>query len=315
MSAITAPTTPPIDVERPLLVCGVGRSGTSLLQSMLNAHSQLAFPPETHFFRRHVLGQGAAVWRASSVDERRARLALDLDLARAGLDVDALARCAAPGQAFRALLAAVAAAEGKPRVGDKDPRNIDVLPALAREFPAAVLVHIVRDPRDVLASRMKAAWSAHRPWWVHPLIYAEQLRRGCAEGRRSFGERYLEVRYESLLAAPEAELRRVCERAELPFEPGMLDFAASARRLVAPGEHAWKKETLGPLLSGNTGKWSASLSPFQVAYCESASAIAFERFGYERADGSSALLDAATALLRHTLRAAYDLRTRRETTR
>ena len=43
-----------VDLERPVLVCGIGRSGTSLLQSMLNAHHDLCFPPETHFFRRFV---------------------------------------------------------------------------------------------------------------------------------------------------------------------------------------------------------------------------------------------------------------------
>lgn len=315
MNTAISTTTHPIDVERPLFVCGVGRSGTSLLQSMLNAHSALAFPPETHFFRRYAIGRGAAQWRVSSSDERRARLALDLELARAGVDVEALAQLPDPGHAFRALLCAVAAAEGKQRVGDKDPRNIDALPALAREFPAAHLVHIVRDPRDVLTSRMQAAWSAHRPWWVHPLIYAEQLRRGCAEGRACFGERYLEVHYEALIAAPERELRRICDHADLAFEPAMLDFAASARRLVDPREHSWKKETLGPLLTANAGKWAQALSPFQVAYCESATSIAFDRFAYVRADAGSALLDAATALLRRTLRAAYDRRARQEPNR
>jgi len=35
----------------PIFIVGVGRSGTSLVQSMLNAHSKIAFPPETHFVR------------------------------------------------------------------------------------------------------------------------------------------------------------------------------------------------------------------------------------------------------------------------
>ncbi len=38
---------------RSIFVVGVGRSGTSLLQSMLAAHSELAFPPETGFLRRY----------------------------------------------------------------------------------------------------------------------------------------------------------------------------------------------------------------------------------------------------------------------
>jgi len=38
-----------------VFITGVGRSGTTLLQSMLHAHSQVHFPPETHFFKRHIL--------------------------------------------------------------------------------------------------------------------------------------------------------------------------------------------------------------------------------------------------------------------
>ena len=39
---------------RPIFIVGVGRSGTSLLQSMLHAHPYISFLPETHFFRHYV---------------------------------------------------------------------------------------------------------------------------------------------------------------------------------------------------------------------------------------------------------------------
>ena len=38
----------------PIFIIGVGRSGTSLLQSMLNSHSKIAFTPETHFIRSYM---------------------------------------------------------------------------------------------------------------------------------------------------------------------------------------------------------------------------------------------------------------------
>jgi hypothetical protein len=277
-----------VDLERPVLVCGVGRSGTSLLQSMLNAHPELAFPPETHFFRRHVMPGELDAWGGPEREALRMRLADDTDFARAGVDPAVVLAADSPLGGFRALLAEVARAQGKRRVGDKDPRSIDCLPELARAFPEARVVHVVRDPRDVLVSRMKAAWSAHRPWWVHPLIQAEQLRRGRTEGPACFGERYLEVRY-----------------LELDFVPEMLDFGASARSLVDARELSWKKETLGPLLAGNAGKWRAALTPFQVAWTEAVCAESFDELGYRRADGGSALLDAAAAAGRAAMRRAY----------
>ena len=40
---------------RNLLIVGVGRSGTSLLQSMLAAHSGIVMMPETSFIRRYLI--------------------------------------------------------------------------------------------------------------------------------------------------------------------------------------------------------------------------------------------------------------------
>jgi len=37
-----------------IFIIGVGRSGTTLLQVMLNSHSKIAFLPETHFFRFYI---------------------------------------------------------------------------------------------------------------------------------------------------------------------------------------------------------------------------------------------------------------------
>jgi len=274
-----------VDVERPVLVLGVGRSGTSLLQSMLNAHPELAFPPETHFFRRYVAPGAFEAWGEGERAALRRLLEADDDFARAGItprELLAHPRAeAGPSGAFEALLELTAQRAQKSRVGDKDPKNIDSLPALAEAFPGAFVIHLVRDPRDVLLSRTKAAWSAKRPWWTHPWIYREQLRHGGRMGRLLFGERYLELRYEDLLAEPEAKLRRLLRHVELDWDPAVLSFGESAARLVDERELAWKRETLGPLLAGNCGKWREGLRPAQVAYCEEVCREAFQLHGYE----------------------------------
>ena len=79
---------------------------------------------------------------------------------------------------------AFAEARGKPRVGDKDPRCIEFLPLLARHWPAAHVVHVIRDPRAVLASKKKAAWSRHRSVVTHVFANRVQLRAGRCDGQR-----------------------------------------------------------------------------------------------------------------------------------
>lgn len=302
---------PQVDLERPVFVCGVGRSGTSLLQSMLNAHPELCFPPETHFFRRHVMG-ASGPWDAAARESLRAKLEVDEDFARAGvLPEDLLEDPLAdegPGGLFRSLLGRVATRHSKTRIGDKDPKNIECLPQLAMEFPRAFVLHVIRDPRDVLASRMKAAWSAARPWYVHPLIYAEQLRRGRLEGLAAFGCRYLELHYEELIGEPEATLQRVCEHIALTWDPSMLEFGSSAAELVDSREMSWKRETLGPLLSNNSGKWREALTPWQVAYTEAICAEAFDALGYERCKPVGLGLAGAAPLARHAMTWAYNRR-------
>lgn len=309
-----------VDMQRPVVICGVGRSGTSLLQSMLNAHPALCFPPETHFFRRYVADE-----RTRRRFERlgpaalQAALEADAEFARCKLDPRALlqpetGRGLNTARVFVRLLRSVAQRADKSRIGDKDPRSLDHLDSWKREFPAARVVHVIRDPRDVLLSRTKAAWSADRPWWAHIMICKEQLRRGRIVGQRAFGEAYLEVRYERLIADPDSALRRICEHIHLPFDRRMLEFGESAKELVADRELDWKRETLGPLLSNNTEKWRAGLTPFQVRLTERVARESFRDLGYEADDeaGDLRLQEhlalACAPILRFGASAAFQLR-------
>ncbi|MCY4373123.1 MAG: sulfotransferase, partial [Spirochaetaceae bacterium] len=148
------------------------------------------------------------------------------------------------------------------------PRCVELLPLLARHWPSAHVVHVIRDPRDVLASKKKAAWSRHRSSVTHVFVNRVQLSAGRRAGPLSFGPRYHEVVYEALLADPQTVLRRLTERIEVPYEEAMLHFGDAARSLVSDEELAWKRETLGPLLATNSGKWRRELTDWEAALAE-----------------------------------------------
>ena len=87
--------------------------------------------------------------------------------------------------------------------------------------------------------------------------------------KRQVGERtYREIKYEKLLEDPARELRSICEWLGVEYKPEMLEFSAAAAGLVSDDEYPWKKETTGPLLKSNYGKWKLELSQFEAELAE-----------------------------------------------
>jgi hypothetical protein len=152
-----------------------------------------------------------------------------------------------------------AAARGKERWGDKTPMYMQRLSMLERLFPTALYVHLIRDGRDCALSFAQMPEGIVTRSWAHPRDaggFACQWRAEVAAARklgRRVGPRYLELRYEQLVAEPAASLRDICEHVGLSFEPTMLDYAGSVdvsrqphqqslTRPPTPGLRAWKTD-------------------------------------------------------------------------
>ena len=276
-------------------IVGVGRSGTSLLQSMLAAHPQVTCLPETAFIRRMVFpgylhsifqrhGQ-KAVLLALAQDDYFGRTELDASkvigraLARGGL-LDAAV--------YREMLSSYAGKD-KAWAGDKDPRAIEFMPLLAEVLQDVHVIHVFRDPRDVLASKKKAAWSRKGHVWKHVFANRVQFRIGCIQGPALFGPKYHMVCYEDLLAAPEEVLDSLCKELGIQYDSSMLSFGNAAKKLVSEKEMSWKKETLGPLLACNMGKWKKKLHPREVRLTELCCREAIEVGNYKPDDRNDSL--------------------------
>lgn len=269
-----------------LFIVGVGRSGTSLLQSMFAAHPAVSFMPETSFLRRYVAT--AALTRKYMVGGERAvveMLAADAVFGRTGRDVPAMVRQAL--ERAEPLDVAVyhqmiqsRCKTGASWVGDKDPRLIEALPVIASMFQGATIVNIIRDPRDVLLSKKKAAWSCKGHVWKHIFANRVQLKLGRRLGRQLFGANYHEIQYEELIRFPEAILCGLCNNIGLPFSGEMLKFDKAAKELTSKNEYSWKKETLGPLLTNNKEKWVDGLDDREIVLTELSCREAFSVGSY-----------------------------------
>lgn len=216
-------------------VVGVGRSGTTLLRLMLDAHSQVAIPPETHFLPNLLEASGRLRFTPASVvdaiveDPHRRWNDFGIEREELHQRFRAIPRFNL-SDAIRAFYLLYAEQQGKERWGDKTPDYLKRMRRIERVLPEARFIHVIRDGRDVtLSNNRRIAERGHR----EPLPAGRSARRwrNRIEKARSDGPKlggYLEVRYEDLVIDTEPTLRRVCEFSALEFEPAMLRYHENA---------------------------------------------------------------------------------------
>jgi hypothetical protein len=270
-----------------LFIVGVGRSGTSLLQSMLGSHKKICFLPETQFLRKYLFhSKKNKAINKKGFQEFKNILKSDSAFKRLNISPN---DCVNENEfsvynVYEQILKIHLLKCKKEIPGDKDPRNLDFIKAIHKHFSEARVLHIIRDPRDVILSRTKADWSKKWPLFLHTCMYNTQLIRARQHSLKLFNTNYFELFYEDLIEKPEAELRKICEWLNISYDPCMQQYQEVAKSLVSTAEMQWKKETLGPLLSKNKEKWKKDFSPYQVALIESICKTAWKKLPYKKAN-------------------------------
>jgi len=263
----------------PIFIVGSPRSGTTLLHSLINRHPSIAISGETRFFadiykRRSAFGPLENFQnRQRLVDQylstaRIKRLHVDLAVLRQRLLDEATS--------YPALLTAImrccADARGKPHCGEKTPHHSFFTETLSDWYPGASIIHLVRDPRDVVASLQRMPW-APKSVLANASIWA-LFNRAAERSRHRPG--YLLVHYEKLVASPEQELARIFDHVGEEW-PDSLKLPADSS---AP--YVWPASVRGPVTRERIQKWREQLSPRDVSLVERIAGERLENYGYER---------------------------------
>jgi hypothetical protein len=266
----------------PVIVLGVGRSGTTLLRVMLDRSSELAIPYETFFVPQLAHRHGRRPNLAKFLDDL-GRLRTLYDWGIKPDDVrPRLHEGMTTSEAIAAIFETYAERQGKQRWGDKTPLYMQQLPLLERLFPDALWVHLVRDGRDAALSFLELPEGFSGKTWARPRTVAQFGARWRTEilaarrlGRHA-GSRYLELRYEELVDEPERWLRRVCEHVSLPWEPDMLDHTRPSDTAHMP-EHRNLAQPPTPGLRD----WRSQMSREDALVFEQVAGDVLQSAGYE----------------------------------
>lgn len=274
----------------PVFVLGSPRSGTTLLYDMLlSAGGFAVYLAESNIFNLLAPRFGDLSNRANRETLLKAWLGSKLFRA-SGLKAEEIKQrilldCRNPGDFLRTVMEGICALQGVPRWAENSPEGMLYLPVIKRLIPNALVVHIIRDGRDVATSLEKVRYVHPFPWeerqnLIGSGVYWEWIvQRGRAHGKR-LGKDYLEVRFEDLIASPQETLNQVGH-----FIDHELDYERIrqvAYGSVAKPNSSFKTEALGSNFNP-VGRWRKAFSPEQLPRFERMMGETLRELGYTSA--------------------------------
>ena len=291
-------------MTKPLILLGVSRSGTTLLRVVLDRSPGLAIPDESFFVPLLARRSGRTIDAERFLDDV-SRIPTIRDWGLTSADISERVRSGMRiGDAIAAVFEAYSDAAGKPRWGDKTPMYMRHLALLEELFPEAQYVHLIRDGRDAALSFLEMPEGTFTRTWAHPrtpaqfaCLWRKEVGDARALGRRVGPTRYLDVRYEELVADAESVVREICTFAAVAFEPAMLDYTGSVDVSAKPHQ----QRLLTPPTTG-VRSWREDMSATNVAAFDLVAGDLLGELGYAVGAGARSRPQAAI------VRAWYDVR-------
>ncbi len=268
----------------PVFVLGCPRSGTTVLYHMLLSAGNFAvYRTESNVFS--VLEPHFGNLRSESNRRNLLRLWLKSRLFHdTGLDAESISEkilrdCHSAGDFLSITMEETARSQGVERWADCTPDHLLYIPEIKRQIPNALIVHIIRDGRDVALSYVKQGWAYPFPWdrrehlSVAGLYWEWIVRRGREYGRALSAD-YYELHYEDMVEKPHETLRALGD-----FVGQELDYD----KIQQVGIGSVSKPNTSFDASGNfnpVGRWEKQMTAEQLADFESLTGDFLREAGY-----------------------------------
>jgi sulfotransferase family protein len=277
-----------------VFIVGCPRSGTTLLQRMVDAHPQIAITPETHWIPRYFQRRIGVTPGGTVTTEFIDRLLEYERFTKLNIGHETLATLmgSSPEMSYSSFVSKLFDAYGqnqsKTLVGDKTPGYVENLALLHALWPHSKFVHLIRDGRDVCLSlrnwsRGEKTCGRFSSWAEDPVATAafwwKRLVQVGQESGAALGPNlYYELRYESLVHQPEQECSALCEFLAVKYHDAMLRFFEGRTReeLGLSSKDAWLPPT--PRLRD----WRKEMPLAEVERFEAAAGDLLDTLGYAR---------------------------------
>jgi hypothetical protein len=272
--------------KSPVFVVGCPRSGTTYLYHvLLSAGNFVIYRAESEVF--HMLEPRFGDLSNPENKKRlleawlQSRLFAGTGLEAKPLQEKIMRECRHGGDFLRIVMEEMARRQGVERWAECTPDHVLYLPRIKETIADALVIHIIRDGRDVALSMEKQGWPKQLPWDKRELrmaggVYWEWMTRKGREDGARLGSDYVEVRYEDLVSKPRDVLQQLSS-----FVGQKLDYdeieKAGIGSVSQPNTSFQQEKGFTPV-----GRWRKFYSLEQLAVFEALVGETLDTLGYER---------------------------------
>lgn len=213
------PSLPEPSGRTPVFIVGMHRSGTTLLEQLLDAHPRVRGIGELYDFTS-AMRYATDHHCQGVIDRTIVARAPQVDFAEVG-------RRYLNGLAWRL--------GAETHFTDKLPSNFLNIGFICHALPHAKILHMVRDPVETCFSNLRELFSNANPYSYDQGELADfflQYRRLMVHWHRAYPGRILDVDYARLTADPESTMREVAAFCGLDYVDGMRSTASSTRAVA-----------------------------------------------------------------------------------
>src|SRR4030067_67117 len=221
--------------NKPVIMLGAERSGTTLLMAMLGCHPRIAVPEVVWYYPRfrpylHTYGD---LGHDRNFRTPAGEMIFGLKTPVWGMPVNPRTIVdeiisSAPERSFAGIYCAMLeraarTVGGKPGWGEKTPSNLFFVDEINQDFPGTQFIFIPRDGRDASADYLQSGFGPTN------IFCPAEIWKLCQNAVKPWRQKldssqWLDVRYESLVREPERILKQVCEFLGERYDPAMLGF-------------------------------------------------------------------------------------------
>ncbi len=303
--------------KAPVFVLGCVRSGTTWLYHMLFSAGNFAiYRAESNVFNvlePRVGDLRKAANRRELLDLwRPTRMFTRTGLELAAVESRVMTECRNGGDFLRIYMEMMAQQQGVERWAESTPEHILYLERIRQTIPDALVIHVIRDGRDVALSTAKQGWIRPFPWdkggelLAAAMFWEWMVLHGRRAGQK-MGASYREVRYEDLVLKPHETLADLSS-----FVGQELDYDQILKVGVGSVSKPNTSFESGRFGSGKDeaefsplGRWKQTLPEKTAAELEAVLGPALTELGYSLLTEPPSTLDRARLRWRRDLYRAY----------
>ena len=280
----------PKDETAPLFITGTWRCGSTLISRMMNNHPDLDITYDTVHFMRFAYNQYDPIESVENViklvSDINERIAIRYNLRFFENEVlDDLDGNYTYSTIYDAIMRNLLLKQsGKKIWGEKTNLAWGKIPHFLELFPKGRVIHLIRDPRAVLASWKRFTHAPGNDYLDSIINSYDSMKKALEYSQKYSTQRHTFLTYEHLVSNPEQAMQELCEKIDIKYDMQMLDDSKFEDMLG----NQWSNNTiynekLNGISNAMINRWRIALEDWEIVITELVIGNLLEKFGYEKA--------------------------------